>query len=169
MSKKKVNPVETVGKLAIDLQKKRDLKIDSIELQKEIHKGNFSKRSYEEEVWETIKRGCQDETIKGNFYIVVLFKKERLLQNVVRQYFFYRKSCPTPEFDQTVYRYQPKADSIEFLWTIPNNAACLTLPSRKNDLPIDQQWLISMIESFQDGDLDRYADRLNDEAFVPLK
>lgn len=137
---------------------------DAIELQQEIHKGSNSKKSYEEEVWETVDRGRKDSTISGDFYIVVLVKKERHLQNVVRQLFFYRQSCPTPEFDQTVYKYYRKPDEIEFLWTVPNNAACMFLPKMGSDLPDDQQLLVEMVEAFHRGDLDKKAAALNGEA-----
>ncbi len=157
-----------MGKIALDLQKKNDLQTDSIELQKEIHKGSNSDKTYEEEVWFTAKRGIEDTSIHGDFYIVVLFKKERLLHNVVRQYFFYRQSCPTPEFDQTVYKYLRNDVKIDHLWTVPNNVACLNLPLRKKDLPSDQMMLVSFIEAFHSGELDRLAARENKETLVTI-
>ncbi len=157
-----------MGQIALYLQKKKDLQTDSIELQKEIHKGSNSKRTYEEEVHFTIKSGRDDTSIHGNFYIVVLFKKERLLHNVLRQYFFYRQSCPTPEFDQTVYKYVRMEDKVEYLWTIPNNVACLNLPRMWKDLPDDQMILVSMIAAFHSGELDRLAAHHNKENLVTL-
>jgi hypothetical protein len=147
---------KTVGEEAIALQVKDD-KIDSIELQRDIHKGSNSKKSFEEEIWEAVDRGKRDATIEGNFYIVVLFKKERHLQNIVRQYFFYRQSCPSPDFDQTVYKYHPRGDELEYLWTIPNNAACVFLPANKFRLPPEQLPLLEMVEAFRRGDLDKLA------------
>ena len=155
----------SVGKIALDLQKKSDLQTDSIELQREIHKGSNSDKSYEEEVWTTVERGRDDTSIHGDFYIIVISKKERLLQNIVRQYFFYRQSCPTPEFDQTVYKFIREDDHVDFLWTVPNNVACLNLPLRKKDLPADQMMLVSMIDAFHCGDLDRLAAKHNKEEF----
>lgn len=136
---------------------------DAIELQQEVHRGSNSKKSYEEEVWDTVDRGRNDPEIEGDFYVIVLVKKERHLKNVVRQFFFYRKSCPTPEFDQTVYKYHRKADEIEFIWTIPNNATCMFLPKMGSDLPDDQQLLLEMVNAFNKGDLYRKARALNKE------
>jgi len=147
---------KTVGETALDLQVKDD-KINAIELQREVHKGSNSERSFEEEIWEAVDRGKKDPSMEGTFYIVVLFKKERHLQNILRQYFFYRQSCPSPDFDQTVYKYYPKGDEIEYLWTIPNNAACVFLPANRFDLPSEQLPLLEMVEAFRRGDLDKLA------------
>ena len=155
----------TVGEESLKLHEKSigEKGPDAVELQQEIHKGANSEKSYEEEVWDTVDRARKDTSISGNFYIVVLVKKERHLQNVVRQLFFYRQSCPTPEYDQTVYRYHRKDDEIEFLWTIPNNAACMFLPQMGSDLPDDQKLLLEMVEAFHRGDLDKKARALNNE------
>lgn len=153
---------KTVGEATIEASK-QDMQSDYIELEREINKGTASKKSYEEEVWETIDRGRKDDKITGNFYVVVLFKKERHLRNVVRRLFFYRQSCPTPEFDQTVYRYIKKGDVLEFLWCVPNNATVLNLNMRSTLLPEDQNELKEMCRAFTSGDLDRLAERLNKE------
>jgi len=56
---------------------------------------------------------CKDrEPLHGDFFIVVLLKKERLLENVLRNYFIATKACPTPHYDQTVYRYDHKNQDI---------------------------------------------------------
>jgi len=155
----------TVGAESLKLTEKSigEIGPDAIELQQEIHQGSNSEKSYEEEIWDTIDRGRKDSAICGDFYVVVLVKKERHLQNVVRQLFFYRQSCPSPEYDQTVYRYHRKDDEIEFLWTIPNNAACQFLPRMGSDLPDDQKLLVEMVEAFLTGKLDQKARMLNKE------
>ncbi len=153
--------VETIGKIATDLQVKADMQTDSIELQREMLDGSNSEKSFEDEVRFTINRGLKDSEINGDFFVVVLTKKERLLKNVLRNYFFYRQSCPTPEFDQTVYHYHRKVDEAENLWTVPNNAACRFLPELSKDLPEDQMRLVYMVEAFNNGDLDRLCSKLN--------
>lgn len=152
----------TVGKAALDAQK-NDIQTDYIELEREIHQGKNSKRTYEEEVWEAVDRGRKDASIVGDFFVVVLFKKERHLQNVVRQMFFYRKTCPTPEYDQTVYKYCRQADALDFVWCIPNNATVINMILKKHLLPPEQQWLVSLSEAFQSGELEELAQKMNKE------
>ena len=45
-----------------------------------------------------------------NFFVCVLTKSEKLLHNVFRNYFVARLSCPTPNYDPTVYM-MPASDS----------------------------------------------------------
>ena len=159
----------TVGAESLKLQEKSigEVGPDAIELQQAVHKGSNSEKSYEESVWGAVDRGRKDPAVSDDFYVVVLVKKERHLQNVVRQLFFYRQSCPSPEYDQTVYRYVRKGDEIEFLWTIPNNAACQFMPQMGGDLPDDQKLLLEMVLAFNSGELDKKARLLNKEHEPP--
>lgn len=164
MIRKKLNvPSKTIGQHQFAILSKSHDKINPIELQRDIHQGSNSERSYEEEVYDACERGKNDARIEGDFYIVVLFKKERFLTTTVRQYFFYRQSCPTPQYDQTVYRYDRNSDKIEYLWTVPDKETCETLPFDKHLVPKDHQLLVVMTESFNNGDLDKYAMKLNGE------
>ncbi len=150
---------KSVGSYSYELQQKADEKINPIELQREIHKGSASDDSYENQVMIAVERGRKE--FDGDFFVVVLFKKERIMQNVVRQYFFPRRSCPTPEYDQVVYRYFHKDDKLDFLWVIPDKASTIELPLIKFQLPPEQQAFISYIEDFNSGKLDRLCEKLN--------
>ncbi len=153
------SPKKTVGKYAYELQQKADEKINPIELQREIHKGNDSEKSFENQVRLAVERG--EKELDGDFFVVVLFKKERIMKNVVRQYFFPRKSCPTPEYDQVVYHYFPKEDKLEFLWVIPDKKSTVEIPLVGAFLPLEQQDLVQFCKDFNSGKLDRICDRLN--------
>lgn len=152
-----------VGEYSYELQQK-DEKINPIELQQAVHEGNESEDSYENQVRLAVERGEKD--FDGDFYVVVLFKKERLMVNVVRQYFFPRKSCPSPEYDQVVYRYHRDSHSLKFLWVIPDKLSCETLPMHKNFLPEDQREFLKYIIDFNDGKLDQLAAELNGELSI---
>lgn len=157
----KSSPKKTVGAYAYELQQKEDPKINPIDLQREIHKGNSSEDSFESQVRLAVERG--EEEMSHDFYVVVLFKKERLLKNVVRQYFFPRETCPTPEYDQVVYHYFPKDQKLEMLWVVPDKQSTLTLPFMEARIPPDQQELIGFVKDFNSGKLDQISERLNEE------
>ena len=148
---------ETVGKISLDLLQKDPPTRDPIELEREMHK------DYEANIYECISRGQRD--CSGDFYVVVLTKTERLLSNVIRNYLFYRNSCPTPEYDQTVYRYDKKDKALEFLWVIPSEDACIYL--KINALLVDKSEhdLLRFVLDFYDGTLDRKVKRLNNEEY----
>jgi len=151
---------KNVGEYSYELQQKNE-KINPIELQQAVHEGNQSEDSYENQVRLAVERG--EKEFDGDFYVVVLFKKERLMVNVVRQYFLPRKTCPRPEYDQVVYRYHRDSHSLKFLWVIPDKLNCETLPLHKNFLPKEQREFLQYILDFNSGKLDALSDKLNQE------
>jgi len=158
--------VQTVGQAALDLQKKDEI-IHAVELERAIHKGNKSADSWESQLMECLQRGMS--RYEGDFYLTVITKKERLLENVVRRYFIDRESCPTPEFDQTVFRYVKKDDALKYLWTVPDIQACHELYINAADVSDELKPLVSMVLDFRSGRLDRIALQLNgEEPTTPL-
>lgn len=82
---------------------------------------------------------------------------------VYHNYYLARKSCPTPEYDQTVYQYIYSADALKYLWTIPDKETCLVY--RENALFVveEEKKLLKYILDFFDGSLDRLCRKLNKE------
>lgn len=163
MTKEKKETTKTIGEKVYEIQSKKNDEINAIDLQKEIHKGTFSDRSYEDQVQEAVKRGCKN--FEEDFFVVVLFKKERLLQNVLRQYFFPRISCPTPQYDQVVYKYEKKKEKISFIWVIPDIQSCRHIPDFGPLLPEEQQQFVQFIRDFRWGRLDKLCAKLNGESY----
>jgi len=152
---------ENVGKLARDLQLQDDQKINPIDLQREIQKGNNSDDSYESHLIQCLERGKQ--SMEGPFFVVVLFKKERIMQNVVRNYFFFRHTCPTPEYDQTVYWFDPKTEELRYLWSVPDKKTAYEIYLSRHELPAEYEELGRFCQEFIDGVLDRKCAELNGE------
>lgn len=156
------SPKKTVGEYSWELQQRPDDQINAIDLQREIHKGNNNEDSFENQVSIAVARG--EKELEGDFYVVVLFKKERLLKNVVRQYFFPRLSCPTPEYDQIVYKYTRNSQKLEFIWVVPDKQSTIDLPLMAKVLPEDQQDLIQFVRDFNSGALDKLCATLNQKS-----
>lgn len=146
---------DTIGKISQELLQKEPDTRDPIELQREIHK------SYEANIMECVENS--KKTYPNDFYVVVETKKERLMPNVIRNYIFARHSCPTPSYDQTVYKYHRKEDRVEFLWVIPSKDTCELL--RNNALLVveDERQLLNFVLDFYDNTLLRLAKKLNNE------
>lgn len=107
---------------------------------------------------------CKDRNkFDGDFFIEVLLKKERKLENVLRNYFLARKSCPMPFYDQTVYRYNSAKGDIEYLWTVPDLETCLIFEENKEKIVPEERSLLTMILQFKDGSLKRLARKFNKE------
>jgi len=99
----------------------------------------------------------------GDFYVVVLTKKEKILDSTFRNYFFTRNSCPTPFFDQSVFKYNKKAGRVEYLWTLPDKKVCAHFAQHHADVPAEEQMLLGFVMNYYNGTLLKLAQKLNNE------
>ena len=147
---------ETIGKVSRDLSQKESPTNDPIELQREMQS------DYEANFFQCVERG-KKECIR-DFYVVVITKKERLMHNVLRNYFGCRNSCPTPEWDQAVYKYHRSEERVEFLWVIPSRDTCKLFRENVLQIPGAERPLLGFILDFEDGSLLKLAKTLNGES-----
>ncbi len=146
---------ETVGKIATDLiVKTPDTKSPIEQMQENL-------TDYEANIWECVERCKKDFT--GDFYIVVITKNEKLLPNVFRNYFYGRLSCPTPDYDQTVYKFKRKDNAPIFMWVIPSRDASIHLIKNHLYVAEEERGLLKYVVAFQDGTLFKLAKELNGE------
>jgi hypothetical protein len=146
---------ETVGKVAHDLLLKQPDTDSPIEQMRE------SLTEYEQNLLERVEDGKKKYI--SDFFVVVITKRERLMTNVMRNYFFHRISCPTPQWDQAVYSYSIKDDELEFLWVIPSRDACEHLRNNALYVHPDERELLGFVLDFYDGTLDKLAKSMNGE------
>jgi len=118
---------------------------------------------YEKNVLEAVETFKKDHPSQ-DFFVVVLTKKERLMKNVVRNYFFGRSSCPTPDYDQTVYRYSHVLDALDFIWVIPDKPACMFFLQNALHLLPEEKELAKFVYDFRDGTLGQMAAKFNNES-----
>lgn len=163
---------KTVGSIASELQTKNTHSFDARELQ----------RATEQEYLDNLiwavqhaqkkvscdhlpdHQSCKDRTaFSDSFFIAALLKKEKLLSNVIRNYFVPTKDCPTPTYDQTIYRYDHHKESIEFLWVIPDQETCEIFHFNKNIIVPSEQGLLANVLAFYDGTLLKKCKELNGE------
>jgi hypothetical protein len=146
----------TVGKIATDLMRRPDNQHTVVDQMRE----NLT--DYDKNLWL-----CVDTNKKiflCDFYVIVTCKKERLLPNVLRNYFLARLSAPTPEWDQTVYKYHRNDDKVEFLWVVPSKDTCEYLAINAKDVIESERDLLKFVTMFHDGTLLKIAKKLNNEA-----
>ncbi len=146
---------KTVGSHALDAMSKEQETRDPIQLQREAQK------KYIDYLTQCVEENKKDYL--GDFFIVVITKKEKTLKNVLRNLFFARQSCPTPDYDQTVYQYHSDSLSIEYLWCIPDRETSMTLKENAFQVVKDEQGLLQHVLDFADGKLYRVAKKLNKE------
>lgn len=117
---------------------------------------------YEKNIYQAIESGKKQ--FPDDFYVVVLMKRERLMSNVIRNYYFTRQSCPTPQHEQAVYRFKAKEHDLEFLWVVPSLEACVTMYNEAKFAHPDERQLLQFVLDFRDGTLLRKALELNGES-----
>lgn len=104
-----------------------------------------------------------DKCPKQDFFVVVLTKRERLMNKLFRLYYAARHSCPTPEYDQSVYHFKHKDERLEFLWTVPDKETCYHLRDNAIMVHPEEKQLLGFVLDFLDGTLLTLSKRLNNE------
>ena len=152
-------PRDTVGKLSAELLQQDTVKDATAgeRMQQQLH-------DYEAHIAEWVNSGKNNFT--GDFFVVVITKRERLMPNVMRNYFIPRKSCPTPTYDQMVYKFHRKDEALEFVWAVPSMVAVKDLLKHKHDIDPSFFALLKMVMDFTDGTLEKKAKTFNDESFL---
>lgn len=145
----------TLGSIVQDLSLKTPESQDPIEIQRELQK------DYRKNLLEAANRGVK--RYSGDFYIHVEKKAEPLLPNTFRHYFIDKQSCPTPNYDQDVYKYNRQKEEIEYLWTVPDRGTCFHLMENKHLVVPTEQWLLSFVVKFANGELYKLCKELNGE------
>lgn len=106
---------------------------------------------------------------KCSFFIEVQTKNERLMPNVFRNYFTNRHTCPTPNYDQSVFRYNVEKGQLEYLWTVPSRDACLHLMDNSSKVAYEEQGLLEFVKLFADGTLFKMCKKYNNEKLDSLE
>lgn len=147
---------DTVGKISWDLLANSSFLDHSADEQMKEQLNEF-----EDNILESIERG--KKTFPHDFYIVVETKKEPKMKNVLRNYFIIRQSCPTPQYDNSVYKYHATTEQCEFLWVLPSKQVYAMLKNHALELPLDQRQLLQFVLEDADGTLLRKCKKLNGE------
>ncbi len=146
---------KTVGAHSLELSQKAPESTDPIELERAMQEDYI--KNLGEAVDTALKQWSSD------FYVVVITKNEKLMPNVFRNYFTARQSCPTPEYDQTVFRYRSASGSLEYIWTVPSKDSVNHLLTYSNEVVHAERELLLMCKKFIDGSLDKLCRKLNGE------
>lgn len=143
---------KTIGQIALDL-KKDPYPQDVIETQREMQK-EYLQNLYEcakkhEDI--TFADGLQGK--EKPFYVCVQLKRERLIDNIIRTYFYARRSRPIPDYDLSLYYYDPQSGNIIFVWAIPDKETVEYILENKNQIPRDHEQLYNFCKQFKENTL----------------
>lgn len=102
-----------------------------------------------------------------DFYIEIQVKWEQIFgreRPQLHQYSFVKNSCPTPQYDQTIYKYHHREDKLEFLWTLPDKDTYNYYVDNAATLHPDRWELLKFVLADKNGELLRQAKILNGES-----
>lgn len=99
-----------------------------------------------------------------DFYIVMLMKIEKV-GGVPRTLVFARRSCPTPVYKQSVWKYHNFSDKLEFLWTIPDAILYWHIMNNRQKYFEDKECadLAKFVTLMESGELLEWVKRENGE------
>lgn len=146
---------ETVGKVSSELLQKDMGPQNVVDMQREMQK------DYINHLIECIN--THKNIFVSDFYVVVISKNERLMQNVFRSYFLARLTCPTPEYDQSVFKYYKDSEHVEHVWTVPSQDSCYYLRDNAQYVVPEERELFGYVMRFLDGSLLTLSKQLNGE------
>lgn len=170
------NTTGTLGSIASDLLKKHEnININPLEIQRAQEKEYLDNlvwcvKHARKEIDCSDMKGhekCKEKSaLTGSFFIAALLKKEKLLENVLRNFFVATSACPTPCYDQTIYRYNDQSGEIEFIWVIPDKETCAVFRENMNQIVPEEMGLLQFILEFYNGSLYTKMKQFNGEQLV---
>jgi len=96
------------------------------------------------------------------FYIVSTFKKDPATSKIHTK-FWSRNSCPTPQFDQSVYQCNKDWDGPLYMWTLPTEDYAIAMRDHKELCPPEQYQLLRFVLDYFNGTLLNVAKKLSNE------
>lgn len=121
-----------------------------------------SNKSYLYELYGTLL-SFKESNPNTDFFIEVQTISSRVLHNMIKKMFFGRLSCPTPNYDQTVWHYKHKDEELFLVWTIPDRKHCFELLENANIIDPELRELTENVKAFALGELYMLAKKLNNE------
>lgn len=146
---------ETVGKIATDLMANGHDSNNVVDVQRELQK------DYMASIWECITNHL--DKFSGDFYIQIITKKEKLLENVFRNYFMAHQWCPSPDYNQSMFKFHRSSNNLEYLWTLPDPETAIYLVHNAAKLPKEEKELLFYVLCDYNGTLLKKAKKLNGE------
>ena len=148
-----------IGSLCDKAQNKKLEVVELRELQEEFNK------DYMHELIKSALIGKKRYPNRDRLFLVVLMKRERLINKVLRNYFAARVTCPTPAYDQMVYKFNTRTEEISFLWVIPDKNACARIYSQKYAYNKPYSKLMPYVVDFMEGKLHRKEQEFNKDVY----
>lgn len=134
-----------VGKAAYSLLQKKPEKIGVVDMQREMQKSTLKEIN---EIIDTHKDYAPE------YFIHVMYQKDRVIPNLIRQKFIVRRTRPSPYYDTSLFSFDNRTNDLKYHWTIPDQDTCEYMLINESSLSSDEKQLLSFVKQFCDGKLE---------------
>jgi hypothetical protein len=116
-------------------------------------------------IWETVEKSKVLPIYRGkDFYIVLTTTADRVLRQP-KTIVWARRSCPTPVYKQSVWKYINSMGTLEYFWTIPDALLYYHIIKNQDKYLRDKECaqLAQFVILMESGDLLKWVKRENGE------
>ena len=116
-------------------------------------------------IWETVEKSKVLPIYSGkDFYIVLTTTADRVLRQP-KTIVWARRSCPTPVFKQSVWKFINSMGALEYFWTIPDALLYYHIIKNQDKYLCDKECaqLAQFVILMESGDLLKWVKRENGE------
>ena len=116
-------------------------------------------------IWKAIEKAKNQDLYRNHdFYVCLLMKTERI-GGAARTFVLARKSCPTPTYQQSTWKYHHESGSLEFLWSIPDKILYYHIVNNAQKYLADKECegLAKFVLLMESGDLLKWVIKENGE------
>jgi hypothetical protein len=163
MKKKKTHAGQafTAGQLYMEAQKSERPETDQDLLDTQKPAG----KSYMDELYSEVEKGKVLFSSLPYFFVQVFTRQDKIMVMTLVSTWQTRETCPTPSFNQTVYRYVKVEDVLEIIWVLPSNERCLYYLQNPIGKDEGERFIIQCVHDLKDGTLEKIARELNKEEY----
>jgi hypothetical protein len=159
----KKNKKQTIGATLYQQAEKSTGALDSV---KALDLANYVASRVFEDIKKAVEQGEKDFPGQ-DFFVVCVSKSHKVLSPFgvppIDCKTVHRRTCPTPNYDQSVYKFHHESGNLEFIWSLPDRDTCIMFLENSRIIAPDEQVLLSNIIKFSSGELLLLCNDLNGE------
>lgn len=112
-------------------------------------------------LYECLMRG--KELFKEDFFIELQTVRDTLVVGRIKKKWIPKFTCPTPNYDQTVFHYKKKEDELYVVWVLPDRNSSFEILANAHLVGPEMKELTQYVLDFSDGSLFKKCKMLNKE------
>lgn len=151
--KKEAVKDKTIGQLSSNIDQVSGEAVESLGNEKEAFK------DFLPTLWDTVRVSKISYPDKDIF--IEVYREIRPALKTAVNHFRSRTTCPKPQYNQIVFHYKNNHESIDLLWSLPDEGTCRQIKQYALDVDPEYIELRDFIIDFYDGTLEKKVREIN--------